>query len=704
MSWKKGAITREVCEESLKPYKNGKFCIRERPDSSDQWVLCVIYKDRPTHHLIKTGDDGILSINNKTYGNATTLESLVDTLNKPSVPGWPVQLIMPSEGDHRWLHGPISKSQSEELLTADGSPKNGRFLIRKRDATSEDLVLSLIFRDKPTQHLITRNDEGNLTVNKRAYGNFSAIGDLVAAISSDPIPKGWPVKLIEGIDKSGEVFSLSGEGKSSISKKAAGSTKKKKVSKSSSSSSVGKSGQPWLHEKMTNGAASELLSSKTEDGSFIIRVHDASQHQYVISVIYRGKPTHHLCVAPPSSVSTINKKPTGATGLSDTIEIIKSKQPFWPVPLKSFVSNGSAAGGASSGDDDAGAAEAAAAKEEADRKAVEEKEKAEREAAAVAANEAAEKAEAEEKAKAEDKKAEGFKSLPNPYPEGPEVDGGENENGYMAVGPTANELLSQARMIAIAASSGLDPELKEKYGVGKLLNSNLMGASSTDDDYAAAGIGGNPYLGTPGISGTNAGVQKMASLESAVLEVDHRVNANRARIEGIEELMDTLAEGLTLKQEVTELRAKNVTLEKKLLMLEQFLLKGAAGDPDNEGAMTLIEVRLIHRSGAAGGVTMGRASGGAATGGKSLPSKSDLLNTSIVGKIAAMKGSTYGEMREMIHDQFDDSEVPRGYKFFSVDADEDDLLMIHEKQEFKVPVDAYVVYMCVTGGAKRAAY
>jgi len=711
-SWLKGEISREVAEAAVDRSQEGSFCVRARGGVPDEYVLCVVYKGNATHHLIKKADDGNLSVNKKQYGQHTTIEQLIGKLGKLGVPGWPVRLI--GLEPPVWLHGAISKAKSEELLMADGKTTNGRFLIRKHGDTA-NMVLSLVFRNKPTQHLIATDADGYLTVNKKRYGEHTEIESLVAAISSDPVPQNWPVRLCEYVSTDGEVASIQGGATSAAKaspKKAAKASSAGSAKKASSAGSAKKA--PWLFEKMSNPEADDKLKGKLEeDGSFIVRVHNAALSQYVISVIYKGKPTHHLCVASDDKVSTINKKPTGTTGLKETIALIKKKQPFWPVPLKSYVASNSSGGGASSdseedmdpekGDSDAAAAAemAAAAEAAAAKKAA---------AEAKEAAEAAEEAAAEEAAKAEDKKAEGFKSLPNPFPEGPKEDAGaENESGYMTVGPTANELLSQARMIAIAASSGLDPEMKAKYGVGKILNQQLMGASSTDDWQAGGeydlggGGGGNPYMGNPGIAGTSAGVQKMASLESAVLEVDHRVNANRARIEGIEELMDALAEGLTLKQEVTELRAKNVTLEKKLLMLEQFLMKGAADDSEGDGAMTMTEVRLVHIGGGAAAAAIGKVSargrGGASD--KKLPVKADLANTTLVGKIGVMKGTSYGEMRDMISDQFDDSTLPTSYKFFSVESDSDELLMIHEKQEFKVTLDAYVVYVAVHGATAR---
>jgi len=83
--------------------------------------------------------------------------------------------------------------------------KNGRFLLRRREQKSE-YVLTLVFKDKVTQHLVAKNDAGLWTVNKKAYGNHKALPAMVMACAKDPLPKGWPVKLSEGVTTGGKVL------------------------------------------------------------------------------------------------------------------------------------------------------------------------------------------------------------------------------------------------------------------------------------------------------------------------------------------------------------------------------------------------------------------------------------------------------------------------------------------------------------------
>ena len=64
--------------------------------SGTQYVLCLIYKGKPTHHSIGPGEDGKLLVNKRAYnGGQDTIEELVQVLSKPGVKGWPAPLSIP---------------------------------------------------------------------------------------------------------------------------------------------------------------------------------------------------------------------------------------------------------------------------------------------------------------------------------------------------------------------------------------------------------------------------------------------------------------------------------------------------------------------------------------------------------------------------------------------------------------------------------
>jgi len=91
----KGEITREVAEAAVDKTQEGSFCVRARAGVPDEYVLCVVYKNKFTHHLIKKADDGNLAVNSNQYGQHTSIEQLVGKLGQPGVPGWPVRLLVP---------------------------------------------------------------------------------------------------------------------------------------------------------------------------------------------------------------------------------------------------------------------------------------------------------------------------------------------------------------------------------------------------------------------------------------------------------------------------------------------------------------------------------------------------------------------------------------------------------------------------------
>ena len=46
----------------------GRFLVRTRDNKPGEYVLCVVYKGKPTHHLIAKNEAGIYAINKKTFG------------------------------------------------------------------------------------------------------------------------------------------------------------------------------------------------------------------------------------------------------------------------------------------------------------------------------------------------------------------------------------------------------------------------------------------------------------------------------------------------------------------------------------------------------------------------------------------------------------------------------------------------------------
>ena len=59
----------------MKPFEDGKFCIRKHTEEN-QHVLCVVFKGKPTHHLMAMNGDGHLTINKKVYKQTDDIETV----------------------------------------------------------------------------------------------------------------------------------------------------------------------------------------------------------------------------------------------------------------------------------------------------------------------------------------------------------------------------------------------------------------------------------------------------------------------------------------------------------------------------------------------------------------------------------------------------------------------------------------------------
>jgi phosphoglycolate phosphatase-like HAD superfamily hydrolase len=96
--WFMGEKDREAAEELLAGRKNGTFIVRTQ-NNNTSIVLSVVYKEKPTHHLIKksnTADDTYIISKNQIYVKARTIRELIDKLsNEPLPEGWLVRLTNP---------------------------------------------------------------------------------------------------------------------------------------------------------------------------------------------------------------------------------------------------------------------------------------------------------------------------------------------------------------------------------------------------------------------------------------------------------------------------------------------------------------------------------------------------------------------------------------------------------------------------------
>lgn len=212
-----------------------------------------------------------------------------------------------------WLHPKITKAEAEDLLLGSGEDTKGKYLVR-RGKSPQKFVLSIMFKGKPTHHMCSQGDDGYFTVNNKSYDSqATTIKELIEHLQTKP--EGWPVRLrsfVPGPTESHEP-----------------STVLKDIS-----------AMPWLHERDVNKAkAEDLLKVKgNQHGLFLVRKHK-DEGKYILSVVYKGNPTHHLCDATTGPIK-VNKKQIGeASTLQELINVLQTQDiEGWPVKLTDYVS------------------------------------------------------------------------------------------------------------------------------------------------------------------------------------------------------------------------------------------------------------------------------------------------------------------------------------------------------------------------------
>jgi hypothetical protein len=164
--------------------------------AAQQYVLCVMYKGKPTHHLVHEHDGG-WRVNKKSYGDFSTMNELIEALMSGNASGWPVKLAHPvprkdgsapkrkptgkpkpavveaaaiitaaaEEGEAMYYHRKkLKKEDASELVIGAGSG-DGTYLVY--DHESKGQVLCVVYKGKPTFHLISPDEDGKMLINKK---------------------------------------------------------------------------------------------------------------------------------------------------------------------------------------------------------------------------------------------------------------------------------------------------------------------------------------------------------------------------------------------------------------------------------------------------------------------------------------------------------------------------------------------------------
>jgi len=90
-------------------------------------------------------------------------------------------------------------------LASDGSnftpQDNGKFIVRIHNEKKGLYNLCVVYKQRMTAHPIKIDAEGGSTVNAKSVGNnVTSLNELITALSKDPLPPKWPIKLIAGRD------------------------------------------------------------------------------------------------------------------------------------------------------------------------------------------------------------------------------------------------------------------------------------------------------------------------------------------------------------------------------------------------------------------------------------------------------------------------------------------------------------------------
>ena len=381
--------------------KKGKFLVRlKKAGETDNFILGVIYKGAPTHHALARGGDGEEFTLNKVSTGCTTIPEVLEKY-RTKQPKWPVPLTegvqgpgagtaktatkaapkaapaarpvaVEDDGDGEeevdvvgphgeYFHGGIKKDAANDLLSANGgNDKKGKFLVRlKKAGEVNNFILGVIYKGAPTHHALARSDEGEeFTLNKVGTG-CTTISEVLEKYRTKQ-PK-WPVPLTDGVKGPMQ--------KQTVKKPK---TKASHAAVEPTASAVGDAEDEYIeisedveveveveveiddpmsvyyHGPIPKGKAEELLAADDGleiTGKFLIRKKgkDPELTKFIISVVYKGKPTHHALEREAEGEEfVLNKQKTGKMTIKEICDFLtkKRKEIKWPIALKDGVANG----------------------------------------------------------------------------------------------------------------------------------------------------------------------------------------------------------------------------------------------------------------------------------------------------------------------------------------------------------------------------
>lgn len=217
---------------------------------------------------------------------------------------------------------------------------NGTFMVWEW-SPPDTYAMTLVFQNKPTHHLITMID-GLWTINKKPYTKSSNMFTMITALGKEKV-KGWPVVLGPSVPSSASRVPPSFMPAGSVVGGGGGGG-----SGDGSGGGDGSKYPPWLHGSIGQEAAVMLLEQHgLVDGTFLVwqrwpHLEVVPGTTYVLSVVFKGKPTHHALMTDPSTGRWTINKTQFATKHSDLFALItelgkKGAMQGWPVVLNPGV-------------------------------------------------------------------------------------------------------------------------------------------------------------------------------------------------------------------------------------------------------------------------------------------------------------------------------------------------------------------------------
>jgi hypothetical protein len=98
----------------------------------------------------------------------------------------------------RWQYNGIKRTAAGDLVMAGERAQAGTFLVRGFEGNDDKYWIVVQYKGKATHHIVERPAPGgNLKLNKKEFGPYTKIAELIAALATTK--PGWPVPLIDPV-------------------------------------------------------------------------------------------------------------------------------------------------------------------------------------------------------------------------------------------------------------------------------------------------------------------------------------------------------------------------------------------------------------------------------------------------------------------------------------------------------------------------